>query len=220
MSATGFYFLGLHPLSFNLSFVAYLSHPLSVSLCGCLPLLLLPRLLRSLQLHQEMGNLLKGGSRSKSCSIRQPARKRGVLTIGRVHGWHVGGRKKNGRTVGVRWQSLTGKRDSGKGVDGWIVTWHISHPNAPCQQSFSLTTLLKVKTEWPFCFFSIIQSGIDFWLVIFYLSFLGLDKSLHEQLPAIIFSLHRSCACKHTCRCLLAYWSFSLALRPKCIFQT
>lgn len=60
-----------------------------------------------------MENLLKGGSRSKSCSIRQPARKRGVLAVGRVHGERVGGRKKNGN-VGVWCHGVIVKTDSGK----------------------------------------------------------------------------------------------------------
>lgn len=118
-----------------------------------------------------MENLLKGRSRSKSCSIRQPARKRRVLTIGRVHASSVGGRKKNGRAVGVRWQSSAVKTDSRKEVDDWIFTWHISYPSTPFQQSISLTTLFNIQAEWPFSFPAIIQSGIDFMLVIYCVSF-------------------------------------------------
>lgn len=56
----------------------------------------------------------KGGNRSKSCGIRQPARKRGVLSMGAVRGRSVGEGKKDGRAVGAWRQSLTVKTDSGE----------------------------------------------------------------------------------------------------------
>lgn len=47
------------------------------------------------------GEFVKKVAVDQSCSIRQPARKREVLTIGRGYRKSVGGRKKNGKTVGL-----------------------------------------------------------------------------------------------------------------------
>lgn len=46
------------------------------------------------------GEFVKKVAVDQSCSIRQPARKREVLTIDRGHRKSFGGRKKNGKTVG------------------------------------------------------------------------------------------------------------------------
>lgn len=114
----------------------------------CLPLWapLLPRLIRSLQLHQEMENLFKGGSRSKSCTIRQLARNSGVLSY-----WQSA--QKECWREEEEWESRGGtvagahsKERQLEEVDEWIVTWHISHHNTLFQQSFSLTTLLNIQT--------------------------------------------------------------------------
>lgn len=68
------------------------------------------------------GEFVKKVAVDQSCSIRQPARKREVLTIGRGYRKSVGGRKKNGKTVGLDGRASQ-LRDS-----GWLDSYMAHQP--------------------------------------------------------------------------------------------